>query len=165
MGTHLDNFWRLTVGNWEEQDQFKYSEPHKFGSGLVISKRQFPWLALCSQAGGVTCTLILDCPLPVVFRLILAFWFYLSQLESIEVGVAMSSGYGSKGSKGGLTPAHLSPPFLQARPVCSHIQTNNKQAWERQNIAFEGIHLGFWGLECLGTNSDISKILFPTVKN
>ena len=25
-------------------DQFKYEEPQKFGSSLVISERQFPWL-------------------------------------------------------------------------------------------------------------------------
>ena len=40
-----ENFWHFAVGNWEGQDQFKYAEPQKFGSSLVISERQFPWLA------------------------------------------------------------------------------------------------------------------------
>ena len=45
-----ENCWRFAVGNWEGQDQFKYSEPQKFGSRLVLSKGHFPWLAWAHTA-------------------------------------------------------------------------------------------------------------------
>lgn len=87
-----ENFWHFAVGNWEGWDQLKSAEPQKFGSSLVISERQFPWLVSAHKQEELPKHEFSIAAFLLFLVLFLAFWFYLSQLESIEVGVAISSG-------------------------------------------------------------------------